>query len=153
MSGTLGFALAAGAVATMNPCGFALLPAYVARQLGGLSLTGPSGTAARALAMGALATAGFPSVFATAGSAIALGAHALTGSYPWIGFAIGLGLAGAGIAALLGRQPALLRPPHLGDSDRSGRLRAEILFGVATTSHRCRARCRLGAVPWSQWWR
>lgn len=34
MSGTLGFAFAAGAVATVNPCGFALLPAYLARQLG-----------------------------------------------------------------------------------------------------------------------
>ena len=130
MSGTLGFAFAAGAVATMNPCGFALLPAYLARQLGGRSLTGSSRTAARALAMGALATVGFLSVFATAGSAIALGAHALTGSFPWIGFAIGLVLAGAGIAALFGRQPALLRAPRLGESDHSGRLRAEILFGV-----------------------
>ena len=33
MIGMLVFAFAAGSVATVNPCGFALLPAYLARRL------------------------------------------------------------------------------------------------------------------------
>lgn len=33
MIGQLAFAFLAGSVATVNPCGFALLPAYLARRL------------------------------------------------------------------------------------------------------------------------
>lgn len=130
MTGTLAFAFAAGAVATVNPCGFALLPAYLTRRLADNSRAGATRTAARALAVGALATVGFLAVFATAGSAIALGANALTGSFPWIGFVVGLVLVGLGVASMIGRQPVVLRVPHLGRQASSGRLRAEILFGV-----------------------
>ena len=130
MNGLVSLAFTAGLLAPVNPCGFALLPAYLARHLASRASAAPTRTAARALAVGALATVGFLLVFATAGSAIALGAHALTGSFPWIGFGVGLALAAAGIATLLGRQPAVLRMPHLQGGARPGSLRAEILFGV-----------------------
>jgi cytochrome oxidase Cu insertion factor (SCO1/SenC/PrrC family)/cytochrome c biogenesis protein CcdA/thiol-disulfide isomerase/thioredoxin len=130
MTGTLGFAFAAGAVATMNPCGFALLPAYLARQLaGGSPAAGRGHALARALCVGALATAGFLAVFAVAGSTIALGAHAFTGSFPWIGFGVGLLLAAFGLATLLGRQPLLRSLPQLTGAGRR-RLPAETLFAV-----------------------
>lgn len=125
MNGALGFAFAAGAVATVNPCGFALLPAYLARQLADARRAGAVG---RALVIGALATLGFLLVFAGAGSAIALGARALTGVFPWVGLAVGLLLAGFGLAILIGRHPSL-RLPQLARRGRAG-LPGELLFGI-----------------------
>ncbi|MHB8659514.1 MAG: SCO family protein [Solirubrobacteraceae bacterium] len=129
MNGALGFAFAAGAVATVNPCGFALLPAYLARQVAEGGRTGSAAAAGRALAVGALATVGFLLVFASAGSAIALGAHTLTGIFPWLGLAVGLLLAAFGLATLLGRQPSL-RLPQLGRRGQTGRPGGDVLFGI-----------------------
>ena len=129
MTGALGFAFVAGAVATVNPCGFALLPAYLARQLAnGTPADGRQRALARALGVGALATVGFVGVFAVTGSAIALGAHALTGSFPWIGFTVGLLLSAIGLATLLNRQPLVRFLPHLAGG-RRGRLPTELVFG------------------------
>lgn len=129
MSGTLAFAFAAGAVATMNPCGFALLPAYLARQLADDAGTRSNASTARALSVAARATVGFLAVFAGAGSAVALAGRALTGSFPWIGFAVGLLLSSAGLAILLGRPPRI-RLPRLDSRGSGSRLRTEILFGI-----------------------
>lgn len=129
MNGALGFAFAAGAVATVNPCGFALLPAYLSRQLADGQRPGSAAAAGRAFGVGALATLGFLLVFASAGSAMALGARALTRVFPWVGFVVGLLLAGFGLAVLVGRQPGL-HLPQLGRRGRASRLRGEFLFGI-----------------------
>ena len=70
-TGLLALALVAGAVATVNPCGFALLPAYltilVVRPDGPEGGGGATGAVARGLRFAAGMTLGFVAVFATAG--------------------------------------------------------------------------------------
>jgi len=64
MIGALAFAFGAGSVATVNPCGFALLPANLARRLAMDDGAGTTPeTIARALAAGAAMTLGFLLVF------------------------------------------------------------------------------------------
>jgi len=103
--GQLTFAFIAGTVASANPCGFALLPAYVARQLApGAEVSNRSEALARALVIGALTTAGFLVVFGSLGTAITLGLHWLTRVVPWLALAIGVSLVFAGIAVLAGKR-------------------------------------------------
>ncbi|HET8893588.1 MAG TPA: hypothetical protein VFM96_05785 [Gaiellaceae bacterium] len=76
---TVSFDFVAGTVATVNPCVFALLPAYLARRVGVEDGTrGSADAVSRALLVGGVTTAGFMLVFGTIGTAIGLGAHAPT---------------------------------------------------------------------------
>jgi cytochrome c biogenesis protein CcdA len=131
MIGELGFAFLLGTVATANPCGFALLPAYLARRLGvdgnGVSDTGDA--LLRAFAVGALTTAGFLVVFGVAGGAISLGAFWLTVALPWAGLVIGLVLAAMGVAVLAGRGVRINLPMAKPAASGSG-LRGNFLFGI-----------------------
>ena len=60
-------ALTAGMVAAFNPCGFALLPAYLALFLGDAKGATSGASVGRALAVGAAVTSGFVAVFGVAG--------------------------------------------------------------------------------------
>src|SRR6266851_2790390 len=57
----LGWAFAAGMVASVNPCGFFMLPAYLSYQLGAPGALGSSRArhVSRALGLGVMATSGF----------------------------------------------------------------------------------------------
>ena len=66
-----GLALAAGMLATVNPCGFALLPAYLSFLVTGDSTPGRGAAVGRALAATAAMTAGFGAVFGVFGPLIA----------------------------------------------------------------------------------
>ncbi len=131
MSGsTLSFAFVAGTVATVNPCGFALLPAYLARRVGVEDGTRRGADAvSRALLVGGATTAGFLLVFGTVGGAIGLGAHALTHALPWAGLAIGVALVVAGVAVLAGGH-LRLRLPQVRYRPASGSLRGDVVFGL-----------------------
>lgn len=111
MTGQLTFAFVAGTVATVNPCGFALLPAYLARQLGsGSDHARRPDSLLRALTVGALTTVGFLLVFGTIGTGIALGARSLTRAIPWAALVIGVALVLAGTAVLFGRHIGIRLP-------------------------------------------
>ena len=77
------FALAfsAGLVATINPCGFAMLPAYLSYFMGldddQAARTSAAGGVGRGLVVGAVVSAGFLAVFGLAGILIT------AGSRPW----------------------------------------------------------------------
>src|SRR5262245_38928360 len=89
----LGYAFVAGMVASVNPCGFVLLPAYLGYYLGdGREAPGGHGRAGRALAVSATVTASFALLFGLAGIVVGLAASAVTSSLPWIGAAVGVGL-------------------------------------------------------------
>jgi len=89
----LGYAFVAGMVASVNPCGFVLLPAYLGYYLGdGPGDPGGRGSAGRALMVSATVTASFALLFGLAGIFTGLTASALTSSLPWIGTAVGVGL-------------------------------------------------------------
>jgi len=99
--GPLGFAFAAGVAAAFNPCGFAMLPAYMGLYIGSAD-EGDQGkrvlrNLGKALVIGGAVTAGFIVLFGAAGTVIGLGARSLVADIlPWLGFIIGILLILAG---------------------------------------------------------
>jgi cytochrome c biogenesis protein CcdA len=108
----LTLALTAGLVAAFNPCGFALLPAYLTMLIAdeGASRRGP---VLRALGLSAAMTAGFVTVFGLFGLIITPLAVSVGRYLPWATIVIGVFLLGLGIWLLSGRE-LLLRTPRLG---------------------------------------
>lgn len=130
MNGLLAFAFIAGTVATANPCGFALLPAYLARQIGMDQPDTQTPTAIiRALLVGAVTTAGFLLVFGTVGTAISLGARSFTRVVPWVALAIGVALLVTGLAVLAGKHIPI-RLPAIPRSTGRGGYTSVLLFGL-----------------------
>ncbi|MBI4201962.1 MAG: cytochrome c biogenesis protein CcdA [Chloroflexi bacterium] len=98
----IAYAFSAGMVATVNPCGFVMLPAYVAYQLGlGDETVHPVKRIAKGLAMGLVATLGFVVLFGAVGVVIAAGGRVLIRLFPYGGLAIGIGLIALGLYLLL----------------------------------------------------
>lgn len=104
---SLAFAFSAGLLATVNPCGFIMLPAFVSYQLGARDeafATRPLPTRlVRAGLVAVVVTAGFLVVFAAVGVVFALGGRAVAQLVPWAAVGIGLVLIAVGLAGLLGR--------------------------------------------------
>lgn len=98
--------LVAGAVAAVNPCGFALLPAYLTVLVLGETADAGSGTRAsllRGLRFGVGMTTGFVAVFGLAGLVLA-GLTAPVEKYlPVVTIVIGVVLVLAGVGTVLGR--------------------------------------------------
>ena len=138
LDGPYALAVASGMAATVNPCGFALLPAYLSAFLGTEHRSGGTGAVARALAVSGALTAGFVVVFGLFGVVITPLALSVEDKLPWVTVVIGLGLVVLGFALLAGRQPTV-RIPKLQRGGRDGTLASMFLFGVsyATASLSC----------------
>ncbi|GII77477.1 hypothetical protein Sru01_24590 [Sphaerisporangium rufum] len=106
----LGLAVAAGMLATVNPCGFALLPAYLSLLVAGDGSAGRGAAVARALAAGAAMTAGFVAVFGLFGLVVAPVAGSVQRHLPWVTVVLGVLLVGTGGWLLAGRGLPGLRP-------------------------------------------
>jgi len=95
---SLGLAFGAGVLSTLNPCGFALLPAYVSytveQQVVAASDRQPSGWQhlLRGGLLGLPLAAGFLLVFLVAGFMLALGGRLLVHLFPWLAILVGMGL-------------------------------------------------------------
>ncbi len=94
----LGFAFAAGMASAVNPCGFAMLPAYLGLYLGEDDRANqkihPARNLGRAFLVGGSVTAGFVVLFGGAGLVLGLGARSfVVGVLPWLGLVIGVALA------------------------------------------------------------
>lgn len=89
----VGFAFAAGMVASVNPCGFFMLPAYISYHLGteeeGFYKQSTSRRLLKGLLLGAVTTTGFLVVFALVGGVISAGGQWLVRVFPYAGMAIG----------------------------------------------------------------
>ena len=135
----LGFAFAAGVASAFNPCGFAMLPAYMGLYLGtrdesdgarfGLQQLG------RALAVGGMVSAGFVVLFAVAGALIGFGARSAVGSIlPWLGLAIGVLLTIVGSWLLAGGKMytalAARMASHMGNPARAN-VGGYFVFGLS----------------------
>lgn len=97
-------ALVAGSLATFNPCGFGLLPAFVSLQMTETRSEERSlSRMTRGLEIGVAVGAGFLAIFMVAAIPIALGASALAGYFSWAGLAVGLGLVVVALMALGGK--------------------------------------------------
>ena len=94
----LGFAFAVGMASAVNPCGFAMLPAYLGLYLGDdekeAKESHPFRQLRQALIVGSAVTAGFIVLFGAAGLIIGVGARAfIIDVLPWLGLVIGIALA------------------------------------------------------------
>ena len=127
----LALAFTAGMVATVNPCGFAMLPAYLSFFVGSEGdEPSPAAAVARGLAVGAVVSLGFVVLFGIAGAIISWTSLSLPRYSAWITVVIGIVLIVMGIAFALGWEP-ILKLPHLdrGGHDRS--LWSMFLFGIS----------------------
>jgi cytochrome c biogenesis protein CcdA len=95
----LGLAFAAGLVATINPCGFAMLPAYLSFFLG-LEEPGSDRRAgvAGTLRVGGIVSLGFFVVFGVTGLLINAGARAIIDWIPYLALGVGVAMMALGIA-------------------------------------------------------
>lgn len=131
----LGWAFAAGIVASVNPCGFFMLPAYLSYQLGADSAafeqSSRLGRAARALGLGVVATVGFLLILAAVGLAVAAGGQWLIRTFPYVGGAVGGALTLLGAWMLRsGRTIGLLAASRIHVSAQRS-VRNVFLFGIA----------------------
>jgi cytochrome c-type biogenesis protein len=134
MDAKLALAFSAGMVATVNPCGFALLPAYLSYFLG-LEGDDPATTTGRspvlrALSVSAAVTAGFLVVFGVMGIIWSSVSGVVGQRLPYLTIVIGVGLVVLGIAMLRGFEPTVRLPKV--NLSRSGReLSSMFLYGIS----------------------
>ena len=97
----LGFAYAVGAASAVNPCGFAMLPAYLGLYVGGGNQDddrrNPVRLVSRAVMVGLSVSLGFVALFGAVGLVLGFGSQAVVvAALPYVGLAIGVLLVGAG---------------------------------------------------------
>ena len=133
----VGYAFAAGMVASVNPCGVLMLPSYIFYQLNteGASPSPARGAqgvrrAFKALAIASVVTAGFIIIFFSAGLIITAGGQWLVTSFPYVGVILGVAMVGLGVwilatdrtLSILGGKVTVQRKQGLGNA---------FLFGIA----------------------
>ena len=130
----LALALVAGAVAAVNPCGFALLPAYLAMLVSDAPAGGVQGTRGqvlRAARFSLAMTAGFVAVFGVFGAVIARLSLSVERYLPVVTLAIGVVLVVLGVWVLRGGHvPGIRLAGRVGLAPRST-LGSQVLYGVA----------------------
>jgi cytochrome c-type biogenesis protein len=101
----VGIAFAAGLVATVNPCGFAMLPAYLSYFMGldedDDQKSGTPGIG-QALKVGAIVSTGFLVVFGTTGILINAGVRSIIDWIPFVALGVGVLMMILGVAMLRG---------------------------------------------------
>jgi cytochrome c-type biogenesis protein len=127
----IALAFGSGMLATVNPCGFPLLPAYLSYFLGIDSAEGSArASVGRSLAVGASVATGFLAVFLLAGLALSHLSASVYEWAPWFTIVIGAGLVVLGIALLRGFQLTVALPKlNKGGGARTGR--SMFVFGVS----------------------
>jgi cytochrome c biogenesis protein CcdA len=147
----LAFAFGVGMVAAFNPCGFAMLPAYLAYFLG-LEDGEPDASASvfEAFKVSAVLTAGFVLVFGGFGVAITWSTLSVERYLPWVTMVIGFAVAALGVAFLLGKD-LTIGFPRLEKGGSSRHLGSIFLFGVsyAVASLSCSIAVFLAATTFS----
>lgn len=137
----LGLAFAAGLIAALNPCGFAMLPAYLVLVVRG-ARTGEPGDALATLGRAVVATSamafGFLAVFGTFGLLTVTAASTVQRYLPYVTVAIGIVLVAVGIWLLAGRDlaalPALARARWAPSARLGSMLGYGLSYAVASLS-------------------
>jgi cytochrome c-type biogenesis protein len=106
---SLALALAAGMLAAVNPCGFALLPAYLSILVLGDDSPGAARAVGRAVTLTAWMTIGFIAVFGVFGLVVSPVASQVQQYLPWFTVAFGVVVAAAGAWLVAGRELTRLR--------------------------------------------
>lgn len=133
----LSYAFGAGMVSAVNPCGFAMLPAYIGFYLAeGRDPVSPGRPALwRALLVSVTMAAGFVLLFGAAGVGLGLATSTVAAYFPWLGLAIGLALLFVGGSVLRGSSLYLTfgerLADRLGSTTHQGGVRAYFAYGLA----------------------
>ncbi len=100
----LSLALAAGAAAFFNPCGFAVLPAYISNYFSkSQKKSSPAKSLFSGVSVGVIATLGFIFLFVILGMLLKFVSRDIGNYIPWIDFVLGLVLIGFGLLLIVGR--------------------------------------------------
>ncbi|HET6735039.1 cytochrome c biogenesis CcdA family protein [Mycobacterium sp.] len=129
----IGLAFGAGMVAALNPCGFAMLPAYLALVVRGDG-TGALAALSRAVAATAAMAVGFVAVFGAFGLLTVSAASTVQRYLPYLTVLIGVVLVGLGIWLLLGRELTMLTSKRMAGSARwapTARLGSMVGYGLS----------------------
>jgi cytochrome c biogenesis protein CcdA len=130
----LALAFTAGMITTVNPCGFALLPAYLTYFLGldrtgtGLDDDGPT-PVVRALWVSLAVTLGFVTVFGIVGLVWSSISSVVAERLPYVTMVVGVGLVVLGVAVVRGFEP-VVRLPKVQLSREGRELSSMFLYGV-----------------------
>jgi cytochrome c biogenesis protein CcdA len=127
----IGLALAAGTLAVVNPCGFALLPAYASLLVLGDEPPRRDVAIGRALGFAGAMTAGFVLVFGAFGLLLSPVAGTIQEHLPWFTVVFGLALVALGAWLVAGRTVALPRIPTGRGRALTRSFLSMSLFGVA----------------------
>lgn len=134
----LGIAFAAGMVATVNPCGFPMLPTYLLMYLGSGDDNRIGGSIGKrlwnALIVGTVVSSGFTVLFGLAGLIIGAGVYILVDAMPWIGLAVGTLLTLVGSWLLVGGKLYSMTALKLADRIRDKpqiNVRGYFIYGLA----------------------
>jgi cytochrome c biogenesis protein CcdA len=147
----LSLAISQGVVAAFNPCGFAMLPAYLSYFLGLESddETNPAHNILRGLVVGLTLTAGFLVFFGSIGlvASTIVSRSAIESRIAWATLVLGSAMVPLGISMLAGYEPKLMLP-RLDKGGRTRDLPSVFLFGVsyAVVSLGCTAAIFFGTV-------
>ena len=101
------YALGAGMIASINPCGFIMLPAFAAFYLTAgedPEVVGAAARFGRALKMGGYVTLAFVATFALTGAIVSLAGYTLLQWTGWAGLAVGVVLIGLGVYQVVTRR-------------------------------------------------
>jgi cytochrome c biogenesis protein CcdA len=113
MEGNFAYSFLLGVLASVNPCGFVMLPAYLAHYLGfaaeDIGSSRRRGDVGRALVVSAAVSSGFVVVFVVVGVAVrSVGAlEFLASEARWVGMVIGVVMVIGGAAMLVGWTPRI----------------------------------------------
>ncbi|AKH37099.1 cytochrome c biogenesis CcdA family protein [Nitrosomonas communis] len=132
------YAFGAGMVSAVNPCGFAMLPVYLALYLGAKDHQFQQHSwlyrLSKAFGITVAVTAGFGLLYGLIGILISAGWSTLLGVMPWVSAIIGVILIALGVWLLLGNQLTLDIFMKIGNQigdPRTISVRGFFLFGIA----------------------
>ncbi|MFQ5523787.1 MAG: cytochrome c biogenesis CcdA family protein [Acidimicrobiia bacterium] len=129
------FAFSAGLVATVNPCGFAMLPVYLSLFIAEEGSETRSGLAT-GLRVGLIVTAAFVATFLVVGAVFSWVSRTIVTFVPWAALVIGVLVIIAGVAVLSGRHLGFRALDLRFGKDRSVKSVASfgVAYGVASIS-------------------
>jgi cytochrome c biogenesis protein CcdA len=130
----LGYAFVAGMVAAVNPCGFALLPAWLSAYVSDRVAAGGGHRVRQSLSVALSLTGGVILLFLVVGAGVAGVSGSFILAFPWIGLGLGVLLTAAGGIAVAGRTISLSFlddwAARLGRGARTSSHRSYATFGV-----------------------
>lgn len=148
MDQSLGIAFGAGMLATVSPCGLAMLPGFLAYYIG-VDTAAAGGDrqvlrrGARALRTGGLVSVGFVTVFLGTAVVVTAGLRSVLEAVPWLAVAVGLVLVAVGLVMLAGRRVGVslrFNPLRTGGRGPLAMLSYGAAYAIASLS------CALGAL-------